>query len=522
MKVCILAAGTGSRNTYSKILPKGFLPINNQPGITHLIDSLHEVEEIVIAIGSRGSIYKEFLPLLYPKIKITFVDIENYDGPGSGPGMSLLQCSKHLDDQFILLPTDAYVDEKINSSWDGNWMGVSKVTSTKLYCLLQADPDNKVLDIYDKNPDAPIECLENGFNGIAFIKDVDIFFDSLEKDKSLIGGEIQVSNGFRKLLSTNSGPGLSIKRIDTWHDFGSNEQYLGLINKFENQNLIKNDEFTYIYKDVVYKYHEDMEKNKNKIKRGELLKDFTPQILNHTDHFYTYQYVKGELLSQLYDENIFKNFFKICEDQIFINIDLNEKDKKQFKNNCLYFYKDKTVKRLEMLFEKEKFTNVSYKINGIECSPVYELLNNIDWNNLSEGIPYKFHGDLQPENIINVDEGFKFIDWRENFGESDIIGDLYYDLAKLNHGLILSGDVVRSKGFSVNFKDNEYQIDFLIKSNLFELKYMLEDFANKHSYDLNKINILTSLIYLNISPLYEGEYSKFLFLLGLLKLQQLS
>ena len=50
-----------------KILPKGFLPINNQPGITHLIDSLQDVEEIVIAIGSRGSIYKEFLPLLYPK-----------------------------------------------------------------------------------------------------------------------------------------------------------------------------------------------------------------------------------------------------------------------------------------------------------------------------------------------------------------------------------------------------------------------------------------------------------------------
>ena len=99
---------------------------------------------------------------------------------------------------------------------------------------------------------------------------------------------------------------------------------------------------------------------------------------------------------------------------------------------------------------------------------------------------------------------------------------MYYDLAKLNHGLILSGEVVRNKGFSVNFKDNEYQIDFFIKSNLFELKNMLEDFANKQSYDLNKINILTSLIYLNISPLYEGEYSKFLFLLGLLKLQQLS
>ena len=46
--------------------------------------------------------------------------------------------------------------------------------------------------------------------------------------------------------------------------------------------------------------------------------------------------------------------------------------------------------------------------------PVFDLLNNIDWNNLSDGI-YKFHENLQPENIINVEEGFKLIDWRENF-----------------------------------------------------------------------------------------------------------
>ena len=68
------------------------------------------------------------------------------------------------------------------------------------------------------------------------------------------------------------------------------------------------------------------------------------------------------------------------------------KKKKQFKKNCLYFIKDKTINRLEMLLKKKKFTNDSYKINGIECSPVFDLLNNIDWNNLSDGIPYKFHG----------------------------------------------------------------------------------------------------------------------------------
>ena len=68
------------------------------------------------------------------------------------------------------------VDEEIVDSWDENWMGVSKVSSTKLYCLLDCDKNGNITEIYDKNPDAPLECLENGFNGIAFIKDTDILY----------------------------------------------------------------------------------------------------------------------------------------------------------------------------------------------------------------------------------------------------------------------------------------------------------------------------------------------------------
>ena len=72
MKLCILAAGKGSRNLF-KILPKGFLPVDNQPGITHLIDSFSDIEEITILIGSRGDIYRQFLPMIYPDVKINFV-----------------------------------------------------------------------------------------------------------------------------------------------------------------------------------------------------------------------------------------------------------------------------------------------------------------------------------------------------------------------------------------------------------------------------------------------------------------
>ncbi len=522
MKLCILAAGIGSRNTYSKVLPKGFLPINNQPGITHLIDSIDNVEEIVIAVGSRGLIYKEFLPLLYPEVKITFVDIDNYDGPGSGPGLSLLNCAEYIDDEFLLLPTDAYINEKISGSWEQNWMGVSSVSSSRLYCLLETNKKNEVVEIYDKNPNAPIECLVNGFNGIAYVKDIDLFFDSLEKDQSLIGGEIQVSNGFRSLMEHNNGPGLHIKRIDSWHDFGSNEQYLSLIDKFDNQNLIKDDEFTYIYKNNVYKYNVDEQKTIDKIDRAKNLDTLVPKISGNSNHFYLYSFVKGNLLSEESDNKVFNKFIFFCENDIFKKINLNKSEIKNFNNDCLSFYKEKTFKRVEMFLAKEEITNKTYNVNGISCDPVKTLLDKIDWDYLSDGIPYNFHGDLQPENIIHTNGTFTLIDWRDSFGSSVSVGDMYYDLAKLNHGLILNGKIVRSNGFNIEIDGDFVKIDHLIRNNLMSLKKLFDNFIITSGFDIGKVNLLTALIYLNISPLYEGDYSKFLFFLGLHKLQELS
>ena len=99
---------------------------------------------------------------------------------------------------------------------------------------------------------------------------------------------------------------------------------------------------------------------------------------------------------------------------------------------------------------------------------------------------------------------------------------IYYDLAKLNHGLILNGEVVRNSGFDIDFDANSVRIDYLIRSNLINLKELFDEFIVSSDFDIKKVEMLTALIYLNISPLYEGDYSRFLFFLGLFKLQQLS
>ena len=61
-----------------------------------------------------------------------------------------------------------------------------------------------------------------------------------------------------------------------------------------------------------------------------------------------------------------------------------------------------------------------------------------------KSIPTAFHGDLQPENILynSNDDKFTLIDWREGFGNNKEIGDIYYDLSKLYHALLINGNSV--------------------------------------------------------------------------------
>ena len=47
------------------------------------------------------------------------------------------------------------------------------------------------------------------------------------------------------------------------------------------------------------------------------------------------------------------------------------------------------------------------------------------------------------------------IDWRESFGDDTDIGDLYYDLGKLYHGLLINGKMVKDKKFSLQIENTK-------------------------------------------------------------------
>ena len=89
-----------------------------------------------------------------------------------------------------------------------------------MFDILKDDLIEKLYDkISNNNKDAFIGCG---------IKDYEVFFESLEKNKTLIKNEKQVSNGFSAL----------IKELNpiyfTWYDIGNIDGYVKIKNKFAN------------------------------------------------------------------------------------------------------------------------------------------------------------------------------------------------------------------------------------------------------------------------------------------------
>ena len=142
----------------------------------------------------------------------------------------------------------------------------------------------------------------------------------------------------------------------------------------------------------------------------------------------------------------------------------------------------------------------------------------VDWENMSMGEPVRFHGDLHFENILSTNNStnpFYLLDWRQNFSGDTEVGDLYYDLAKLNHGLIISHEIINNNHFEVNVSSDNISFEFHRKNMLIECQIVLKDLVEKNNYDWKKVCNLTSLIFLNISPLHEHPYSLVLYYLGL-------
>ena len=193
---------------------------------------------------------------------------------------------------------------------------------------------------------------------------------------------------------------------------------------------------------------------------------------------------------------------------------LSQKSKLTFYKVCRKFYKNKTEKRIIEFYDKFKVKDKSEFINNQYRPKLKKILNQINWKNISNGVPVNFHGDLHFENILTSDKNFFLLDWRQNFGGVINYGDLYYDLAKLYHGLIIPHGSIVNNRFNITIKKSKITYKIEKKPIYQKLSKNLDKWIIKNGYDLKKVKIMTGLIFLNIAALHHNPYSKFLYYLG--------
>ena len=222
-KACIAAAGKGKRmGEFTSVLNKALLPVRGKPAISWIIEAYPADVEIVFALGYLGEQIRTFVTTAYPERKFTFVEVDNWDKPGSGPGYSLLCCRPHLHCPFVFATVDALVSGTVPEPSD-NWFGVSPVDDVSRFCSVRIDAHGRIVRIDDK----VANDNRHAFIGIAGIHDHDAFFRALGEDKTLIWGELQVSNGFQALLER----GLRAHVFD-WCDTGVPETYADACRRF--------------------------------------------------------------------------------------------------------------------------------------------------------------------------------------------------------------------------------------------------------------------------------------------------
>ena len=508
--LCILAAGRGSRlKHFSEHINKCLLPINNKAVISNIIDKVPNDYDIIIAVGYKSGLIKEYCSAAYPNRNIIFVDVDNIDGEDSGPGYSLMCCKEYLQRSFYLVVADCLFKNAL-PPLDSNWLGVYPTSTPDVYSTADIDENMVITSFKNKSKDG----FDYAFVGLCGILDFKIFWDELEKNINNTG---ELVSAFFNVEAYNSMEA----RLIEWYDAGTVDKYIKTKIELNNEKYgmpKTNSEFLYKVNNIFIKILVSSELTKNKIVRAKILEGLVPPLIYKGKNTFSYKWVDGYTLYETKDESVWIKFIDWCSNNLWKRDDYNIKD------DCFYFYKNKTLNRLDAFLNKkdETYKN-SYIINGKKCGTVFEYLDKIDWDYICDGISTRlFHGDLQFDNVVYDGKGFMLIDWRDSFGKSNTNGDVYYDLSKLYGGLMMSYKLMKdSNNYFINKSYNKVTFSHDHTRSLDIFKTYFEEWIIKHGYDLQKIKKITALIYLNMSPLHNEELDDLLFFKSIFLMDEL-
>tara|TARA_R110000824_G_scaffold147209_1_gene316646 strand:+ start:509 stop:2056 length:1548 start_codon:yes stop_codon:yes gene_type:complete len=505
-KVLITTSGIGSRlGEITDFTNKSLVRIGNQPVLSHIIESYPLDTKFVITLGHFGSHVKQFLLLAYPDKNFEFVHVDKFKGEGSSLGYSLLQAEEKLQCPFIYHATDTILPN-FKIEFDENFCVGSYKKDSSQYASLIVE-NGSIRQIKPKgelNFDYP-------YVGVSGIKHFKLFWEELHALYALDPNNSNLHEGHAINNILKKSPFKFIQAKE-WFDTGNTTELFKTSSHFKGdlEVLDKKDESVYLFDDFVIKFFHNEKTNKDRVDRAKILKDIVPEILASSENFYKYKKNKSNLLSHTVTEKSFAKLLEWASTTLW-EFDNTESIKKQ----CKSFYIDKTNDRVRKILNNKEDTYCD--INGETIPPIDRLLSNIDQDWLCSGKKSPFHGDFILDNILYDGDNFCLIDWRQNFAGQLEYGDIYYDLAKLNHNLTVNHSIVDKGLFNHSTKD----CHILCHTTLLRCKCILKEFILKKGLDFKKVEILTSLIWINMSPLHSYPFSEFLFNFGKLNLYKL-
>lgn len=521
--IVIPAAGTGSRlKEHTQNFNKAMCTLGPKPIISYIIEKFSRNDTIIILLGYKGDLLKQVIKACYPDWDIKFVEVDNFEGPGSGLGYSLSRAKDLLQKPFIFWSNDTVIDENPNDfNYDHNWMMLSKFDAEKAYSYRHAKIESgKVCSILAKGSFDESGRTTLPYIGVSFIKDWKAFWKVYDENRELFinAGE---SAGLNNLNDIN------YYVTSSWIDTGNKiilEKYKKIYNqRMEETILEKPNEAIWFIDNRVIKFHLDEKFIADRVARFKtFINDkmrkagfVIPELLSYDKNVYVYRRANGVIASSIINPKLFADLMN----GFIQNVETIEAQDKNQKLKDIYedFYKNKTLKRIEKYCNEYEDLDGVITINGLECMSAKELIKSVKWDEISsKGIlTNNYHGDFHLENILYDKDTNQWVmlDWRQNFGKS-MTGDLYYDIAKMWHSLIVNHKMVKGDLFNVKYiEKNNVEIDIHRTFIDTECEDTLRYWLNEHDM-LELGQFLTALIFLNICGCHDGVYNTFLFYLG--------
>jgi choline kinase len=512
-KLFIPSAGLGTRvRMYSKFENKSLITIGDKPAIAHVIDSTPSNVEVVVALGHGASYVRQVLDAFYGGIRrITYVTVDKYEGPGSGLGYTLSCAREHLQCPFIFSTNDTVLpghdmSELYDPNSVGNWvMYCDRDGDTSQYRTIDI-ANGRMASLNPKGADS-----KHVYVGVAGIHDWKTFWSGMNGPDALESGE---SYGLKYLSNVKAF------MVRDWYDVGnptSLREAKTALASTDHTVLEKESEAIWFSYDRVIKFSVDGDFIADRVERLKYLpRALMPKIISNSQNVYTYAKIPGTIFSKRLTRSNFRTLFKFMNDSVW-NSGLPKGDARiDMTHVCREFYEVKTVKRVKQFFTSHEMADVPMTINGTQCPSVKDALAAVDWNSLCDDPrPGHYHGDFHNENILMSETGkFVLLDWRQDFGGDLEFGDVYYDLAKYLHGLIVSHSAIAEGRYQVDTSERSVSIDTAASLTMNEVRDEFDSWLTANGYDRKKVYVLCALVFLNIAPLHEYPYSLFLHYLG--------